>query len=210
MRQRKGRRLGLLLIAAAVAGACALVASAVWAAPPSVSIGSGSAKPGGQVSLDLNSNDVGPPGLGAWSIDISYDPSVVSPVSCSTQHGAVCNTHFTNDTIRVAGATAIGIEGDTKLATLGFQCADAEGKSAITVSLADFADATLGGPRQISADIDNGEVNCTNAPPPPGLAGTGTGGPTSGSDFSWLIASLAGAGVVALAGYGALRARSRN
>jgi len=210
MRQRKGRRLGLLLIAAAVAGACALVASAVWAASPSVSIGSGSALPGGQVSLDLDSNDVGPPGLGAWSIDISYDPSVVSPVSCATEHGAVCNTHFNNDTIRVAGATAIGIEGDTKLATLTFQCADDEGKSAIIVSLPDFADATLGGPVQISADIDNGEINCTNATPPPGLAGTGSGGPQSGSDFSWLIATLAGAGVVALAGYGVLRARSRD
>lgn len=207
MRQRKGRRLGLLVIAAAVAGACALVASVVWAASPSVSIGSGTAKPGDQVSLDLNSNDVGAPGLGAWSIDISYDPSVVSPVLCDTEHGAVCNTHFDNDTIRTAGATAIGIEGDTKLATITFQCADDEGKSAITISLPDFADATLGGPVQIDADISNGEINCSELP---GLAGTGTGGPQDGQSFAWLVAALAAVGVLGLvAGFGALRARSR-
>ena len=208
MRQRKGGRLGLLLIAAAAAGACALVASAAWAASPSVSIGSGTAAPGGQVSVDLWSHAVGTPGLGAWSIDISYDTSVVSPVTCATEHGAVCNTHFNSNTIRTAGATAVGIEGDTKLATLTFQCAQHEGESAITISLPDFADATLGGPRQIAAAISNGTVTCGTAAPR--VPSTGSAEPQGGSSFAWLIASLAAAGIVGVgAGFGTLRARRR-
>jgi hypothetical protein len=206
MRQRKGRRLGLLLIGAAVAGACALVASAAWAASPSVSIGSGSAAPGGQVSVDLNSHSVGTPGLAAWSIDISYDTAVVTPVSCVTEHGAVCNTHFRSDTVRTAGATAVGIMGDTKLATITFQCAQHDGESLIRISLPDFADATLGGPRQIDAGIDNGRVTCSTTPRVPT---TGSAEPQNGSSFAWLIVSLAAAGAMGLAaGYGTLRARS--
>jgi hypothetical protein len=211
MRERKGWRLGLVLVAAAAAGAFALVASGALAAGPTVSIGSGSAKPGAQVALDLKAASVASPGLGAWSIDITYDPAVVTPVACVTEHGAVCNTHYDNNTVRTAGASAIGFEGDTGLAKITFECANAAGESAITVALPDFADATLGGPVQIAASIVNGKVSCTNATPVPQVPTTGTGGGTSsggGSDFTLLIALLAGVGVTALAGFGVLRTRT--
>jgi hypothetical protein len=207
MRERKGRRLGLLFIAAAVVGA--LLASAAWAQEdPAVSIGSGAVEPGGEVSVELESLNVGEPGLGAWSIDITYDPDVVTPVECDTEHGAVCNTEFDDDTIRTAGATAVGIEGDTLLATITFECGDEEGESPLTISLPDFADATIGGPQQIDADIVDGTITCGDAPtPPPSLAPTGTGG-SAGSDASLLIGLLAAAGLAAL-GVGALAVRSR-
>jgi hypothetical protein len=173
----------------------------------------GSAKPGEQVELDLSASDIGSPGLGAWSIDISYDPDVVTPVGCDTEHGAVCNLHFSDDEIRTAGATAVGFEGDVELAHITFECADDEGESPITVSLPDFADATLGGPVQIAAEIEHGKVTCTNTPIPQPPT-TGTGGSTTsddGNSYLLLIGLLAVAGVTALAGFGVLRARaSRN
>lgn len=204
MMQRKGWRVGIVLAAAAVAGAFALVASAAWAAGPTVSIGSGSAAPGADASVKLDSMDVGAPGLGAWSIDITYDPDVVTPTACDTEHGAVCNPAYRDNMIRVAGALANGIEGDTLLATITFECADAVGESPLTITLPDFADATLGDPQQINPAIVNGEVACTNSPRPPTV---GTGGATSGSDYTLLIALLAGVGVTALAGFGVLRTR---
>ena len=208
MRERKGWRLGLVLMAAAVAGAFALVASGASAAGPTVSISSGSAAPGAQVALHLTSAGVAAPGLAAWSIDITYDPDVVTPVSCQTEHGAVCNPHYHANTIRTAGAAAIGFEGDTGLATITFECADAEADSAITVALPDFADGTLGGPVQIHPAIVNGMLSCTNTPPPQ-VPNTGTGGGSSGaSDFTLLIALLAGVGVTAFAGFGVLRTRA--
>jgi hypothetical protein len=201
-----------------VAGAVALVASAAWAAEGTVSMGSGTAEPGEQVSIELNSEGVTEPGLGAWSIDVTYDPSVVTPVRCETEHGAVCNLHYGDNMIRTAGATAIGIEGDTLLATLTFECADDEGHSAITVSLPDFADATLGGPLQIDAEVNHGEVECveggaaaataTLAPQVP-TTGMG-GGSTDGSDITLLLATLIGVGAVALTGFGVLRTRSQS
>jgi hypothetical protein len=171
-------------------------------------MGTGSAAPGGTVSLELWSHNVASPGLGAWSIDISYDTSVVTPTACQTEHGAVCNTHFNTNTIRTAGATALGIEGDTKLATITFQCAQHTGQSAITVSLPDFADATIGGPQQIAAAITNGSVSCSTTPQVPT---TGSAVPQDGSSFGWLIATLAAVGVVGLAaGFGTLSARRRD
>jgi hypothetical protein len=176
-----------------------------------VSIGSGEAAPGDQVEVELNSHDVGEPGLGAWSIDITYDPDVVTPLQCVTEHGAVCNTAFDDDTVRTAGATAEGILGDSLLATITFECNDEEGESDLTVSLPDFADATIGGPMQIDAAIENGTITCAEedgdagaatatpgAPPAPGNVGTGAD-QSGDSGLIWLIVGLAGAGVLAAA-----------
>ncbi len=211
MRERKGRRLGLVLIAAAVAGAFALVAQHAFAAGPTASLGSAHAAPGASASVELESIDIESPGLGAWSIDITYDPDVVTPTGCDTEHGAVCNLEYRDDMIRTAGATAVGIEGDTLLATLTFECADAEGESDLTVSLPDFADATLGGPVQINPEVVHGKITCSTTPPTavPGIVASGTGtGASNGSDFTLLIAALAAAGVAAVAGFGVLRARA--
>lgn len=216
MRNSKGR-LGLALIAAAIAGAFALVATSAWAAEGSVSMSSGTAAPGEQVALELMSEGVTEPGLGAWSIDITYDASVVTPVGCETEHGAVCNLQYGDNMIRTAGATAMGIEGDTLLATITFECADDTGHSAITVSLPDFADATIGGPQQIDAEVTHGSVECTDEPPAaatatpaPQVPSTGTGGGSSAgsNDLLVLVATLVGVGVTALAGYGVLRTRA--
>ena len=219
MKGLKRLKLGLVGIAAGallLAGGL-LLATQVSAVSGTLSRGDGTAAPGGQTSVDLSAN-VGSPGLGAWTVDISYDSSV-TVVSCSPQQGGVCNPNFAADTIRITGASASGLLGDTTLGTVTFRCGSAEGDSPLGLAVEVFADATIGDPQDIDATVSDGSVTCatpaptaavaTNTPlPKPGPVGDGPSG--SGSDFSWLIAVLAGAGVVALAGYGALRVRTRN
>ena len=211
MKGIRGFGVGLLVVAA-VAGV-GLLASTAWAAA-GVSIGSASVAPGGEGSVDLEATGIGDPGLGAWTLDITYDPDVVSVASCSPQQGGVCNPAFADDMIRVTGASATGLEGDTTLATITFECGDDEASSDLDISINVLADATIGDPQTIDATTSDGSIDCevpapTNTPLPQ-IGGVGTGYSSDGSDVGWLIAALAGAGLAALAGFGALRLRTRD
>jgi hypothetical protein len=201
-----------LLVVAAVAGV-GLLASTAWAAA-GVSIGSASVAPGGEGSVDLEATGIGDPGLGAWTLDITYDPDVVSVASCSPQQGGVCNPAFADDMIRVTGASASGLEGDTTLATITFECGDEEGSSDLDISINVLADATIGDPQPIEGTASGGSIDCevqaTSTIVPRDLGPTGAGPGSDGSDFGWPIAALAGAGLAALAGFGALRLRTRD
>jgi hypothetical protein len=105
------------------------------------------------------------PGLGAWSLDISYDPAVVTPVGCTPQNGSVCNPNFAAGTVRVSGASGAGLDGDTSLALINFQCADAEGSTALTINVVELADGTPGDPQPIDETIVNGTITCQAGPP---------------------------------------------
>ena len=96
-------------------------AATVRIAPP-VSI----VAPGGNAAVSLMT-DAPPQGLGAWTIDVHYDPAVLSVVSC-TPHGgsSICSPQFSVVEIRVAGADVPGIFGTFDLADITFQ---AEGSS---------------------------------------------------------------------------------
>ena len=56
------------------------VSSRAGAAQGTVRIASTAAGIGLEAGVTLSAVDVGPPGLGAWTLDISYDPAVVSVV----------------------------------------------------------------------------------------------------------------------------------
>lgn len=200
-------RLGFVGIAAVVTVGVVLLASQVFAASGTASVGSDSVAPGEQGSVDVEALGVEAPGLGAWTIDIMYDPDVVTAVGCDAeQETSVCNSEYAADTVRLTGATAVGLEGDSLLGTIVFECGDEEGTSPLEVSLFTFADATLGGPMDIDAETVDGEFACEEEPE---LPQTGTGGGDSGSVLGWLIAALAAAGVAGVAGYGALRLKAR-
>ncbi len=126
---------------------------------PTVSIGSLSMEVGEADSVDLRSLSIPSPGLGAWTIDIVYDPSVVTALGCASHPSGVCSTLFNAVTIRSTGATAAGLEGNTTLAKIGFQC-KSPGSSALTLTLVIFADATIGDPQPISANVLNGKIDC--------------------------------------------------
>ena len=127
-----------------------------------VHIDSADLPPGGQATVALSASDVPPPGLGAFTIDITYDSDVVTPTACTVDPGAHfdwvnCNTAYAPDTIRVGGfRTSDGAVGDLLLAEITFQAvAPSCSESALILSLEDFTDTV---PNPIPAAIDNGEL----------------------------------------------------
>jgi len=106
----------------------------------------------------LNAN---PPGLGAWTVDIKYDTNIVSIVECESLQGTnVCNDAYTDDTLRIVGAVATGLEGDSVIGRLTFQC-DAPGESKLDLSVDTLADGTIGDPQILVPFIENGAITCT-------------------------------------------------
>lgn len=215
-------------VAAVIAlGAVLLAASQAYAQSEAVSVGSATINPGASNSVDVQSINIASPGLGAWEIGITYDPSVVTALSCSESSGSVCNANFASNRVQVTGASAGGLTGDATLASITFECLTT-GTSVLTVSLDVFADATIGGPQPIGPAIQNGLITCTDSgglpdggatprPMPTSApvvttlpdSGTGTGG---NATLNWTIAGLAFAGLATLAtvsGIGALRLQRR-
>jgi hypothetical protein len=188
-------------------GAVLFFASLAAAQGPAVSASDASGAVGDEVTVDLSALDIEAPGLGAWSIDVTWDSAVVSLTACGTVADVgnqVCNPEFDDETARAAGATATGLEGDSDLLELTFECLD-EGTSVIGIRLVTFADATVGGPEPIAAEVDNGSVTC--AAEAGGLPDTGTGAGGGGPSLVWLVAVLAAAGAVTLTvGYRTRRA----
>lgn len=168
----------LALLALALASACGSDdADDSPANPTSDTIGETSGQPGGDpptVSIDTTEVIVGEqgeavlevlgfnaPGLGAWTIDVQYDASVVSIVECEPlPEGAVCNADFADDEVRVVGAVAVGLEGDTVIGRLTFQC-DVAGESKLDLSIDTFADGTIGDPQLVEPPVENGAITCT-------------------------------------------------
>jgi hypothetical protein len=216
-------RLGLAAtLAAALVGAGALLlVSQAAAVSGTLTVGSATLAPGGQATVDIRAN-VPTPGLGAWTLDLTYDPAKVSIVSCAPAPShSECNTHYGANTIRLVGATGPGLMGDVSLATVTFHSLAASGSACsaaipLTVTATLFDDATTGGPQPVTVTVTNGALLCPAAPtavaptatPLPRLVVTGAGSGAAGSSSGWLIA-LAGVGVAVLAGYGAVRLRTK-
>jgi hypothetical protein len=96
-------------------------------------------------------------GLGAWTVDVTYDPTLVKVTGCTPSVGsAVCNPAFAPNTIRITGASATALSGPQTLAKVTFTAVGASGSSS-TVGLAvkTFATAT-GAP--LSPTISTGKI----------------------------------------------------
>jgi hypothetical protein len=98
-------------------------------------------------------------GLGAWTIDIDYDPSIVTAIGCTATHDGVCNPAFASHLARVAGASDVSLQGNVTLATLRFRC-DHTGVSALTLTVSVLTDGTVGTPQNILAAVQNGTITC--------------------------------------------------
>jgi len=130
---------------------------------PTLTAGSATAATGADATVDVELLGFGAPGAGAWTIDITYDPDVVSIADCDTDTANasnVCNPAYDADTIRIAGAVAEGLEGDTVLGRLTFTC-EAAGTSALELSIDVLADATIGAPQDTAANVGDGTITCT-------------------------------------------------
>lgn len=128
-------------------------------AGPAVAVSSLSLHPGQTGTVDVIATGMSPPGLGAWTIDVSYDPSKVSAVDCSATQGGVCNPAFAPDRVRLTGASAVGLVGDVTLATIEFAYVQ-EGVHPLVLHVHVLADATLGNPRAITAALSHGTLTC--------------------------------------------------
>jgi parallel beta-helix repeat protein len=93
--------------------------------PVIVRMESGYAAPGGSVTLTLETLNIPDPGLGAFTIEVSYDPSIIAPTAFAPGPGfdsVVCNLAYASDTVRCTGVHAdAGAVGDLALADLTFQ-----------------------------------------------------------------------------------------
>ncbi len=199
-------------ISAVIAAAIAvlILAGTAFAQDGGVSVSDGTAEDGASGDVTVDVSDVGDPGLGAWTIDISYDNDLLTATDCGAEQGGVCNENFSDDSVRVTGASAGGLEGDTNLGSITFEC-NGEGESDLTISLSVFADATIGAPQDLDPSTSNGTFTCgAEVAGPTDLPPTGTSFVSDGgsSSLSWFIALFAVIGVLGLAAsYGVVRLR---
>ena len=169
----------LALLALALASACGSDdGSKDSASPTSDASGEPAGQPGEDaptVSMDTSEIAVGErdeavlavlnfnaPGLGAWTVDIKYDTSIVSVIACEPlpEGTSVCNENFADDAIRVVGAVGVGLEGNTVIGRITFQC-DVAGESRLDLLIDTFADGTIGNPQELVPFVENGTITCT-------------------------------------------------
>ena len=214
MKGIKGLRIGLVgaaAIAVVLIGGMLVAGTVSAAAHGTVDVHDGSAAPGEEGTVDVGAHGVGGEGLGAWTLDISYDTSVITAVDCTAEQGGVCNAEFGDGMVRITGASAGGLDGDTVLGSITFECGADEGSSDLTISVNVFADATIGDPQDLNPSISGGTFDCEEEPDVVEPPDVGTGPMSdSGSSLGWLVALLAVAGAAGLAAsFGLLKLRTR-
>ena len=174
-------RFGMIALGAVLAIAIAIGITTTQtsaAATGSLDVQSASIGVGASAGINVSALGVGDPGLGAWSVDVSYDSAIVSVDACDpgATAGGICNAAYTSNSVRIVGANAAGIEGDIILATITFSC-DAEGVSQLTPTNNVFADATLGGPQAMNPSMQGGQIFCgVQAPTATPSSNNGDGG----------------------------------
>ncbi|MFQ6019230.1 MAG: cohesin domain-containing protein [Dehalococcoidia bacterium] len=90
--------------------------------------------------VTLGAQGVTGSGIGAFTIDISYDPAVVDAARCEPADGFICNVDFAPDTVRCGGFDPYGRTGDVPLCTdVEFEAIGAPGEcSDITITVLEF------------------------------------------------------------------------
>ena len=163
MRMQPKLVLGLFaVLAAAVTLIGGLVVSSVSAGSPSISVGGLALFVGEQGAVEIKASGISAPGLGSWTIDIVYDPAVVSVVDCDPAPSSLfCNETFGTDTVRIVGLSGSGLIGNSVLGSITFQC-DVQGDSALTINpdTLVFRDGTAGDPQNIAATLGTGGILC--------------------------------------------------
>ena len=170
MRMQPKLVLGLFaVLAAAVTLIGGLVVSSVSAGSPSISVGGLALFVGEQGAVEIKASGISAPGLGSWTIDIVYDPAVVSVVDCDPAPSSLfCNETFGTDTVHIVGLSGSGLIGNSVLGSITFQC-DVQGDSALTINSDTlvFRDGTAGDPQNIVATLGTGSVLCELTPVAP-------------------------------------------
>jgi hypothetical protein len=122
--------------------------------------------PGQSVTLALDALGA-TQGVGAATVDVGFDPAIVSVTGCTADPASVfdlasCNPDFASDTVRFVGISAGGVSGDLALADLTFQAVGSVGDvSPLNVTVQTFADTN--GFDILNTDED-GSIDITPCP----------------------------------------------
>lgn len=160
------RILGPVGVLVGIAALALALTSVVSAGGTTVSIGSFVAQVEHEGTVDLTVDALPDAGLGAWTVDISYNPEIAVPVQCDAGFGGICNGGYSENTIRVTGISAFGLRNEAVLATVYFACVK-PGESSLALGLSVFADATAGDPQDIDTETKSGGFTCTEDPVEP-------------------------------------------
>lgn len=166
------------ILALALAGSGARDAGAVT--PPQASVTSAEAPSGSEVTVSVE-GDSGDAAIGAFTIDLVYDPGVAVAGECATSLG-LCETGIDGNTARVAGISLGGLRGHVEFVDVTFDVVGDPGESTVLdvriVELADLEyqdlvpqaediDGEIGvssGPGAVKGDADcDGEISSTDA-----------------------------------------------
>jgi hypothetical protein len=111
-------------------------------------------------AASIEVRNLAPPGLGAWVIQNTYDPSRASVSECEPNSGLamVCDPNYERDTILLSGASSAGILGDVTLATIAFKCT--VGSSTTLVLEAPLFDEAADAPQSLTPQIGSGRLTC--------------------------------------------------
>jgi hypothetical protein len=124
---RIDHRWALIGAFAALAVALLIAVPAGGASTTTVRVSSAEGLSGDEVTVRLEAEGLPDPGLGAFTINVTYDPNVASPVACQKDPAGIldtllCDTAFSGDAIRVGGfRTSSGATGTVALAEITFR-----------------------------------------------------------------------------------------
>ncbi len=149
-----------LPVAVAAAVAVALVATVASAAVSSLGIGSATTDPGGTVVVNVTAEATSP-SIGAYTIDVTFDDSLVTLEACTSAIG-LCNPAFGAATARLVGAAPSGFPvGTITIGTLTFQAGETEGVADLDVAIDQLTD-----PEGTDISVTAGDGTITIAVPP--------------------------------------------
>ena len=146
-----------------------------------LTIGSLEQTVGDRGSVDLRVIDI-EGALGAWTIDLHYDPEIVAAVACDPAEDDVCELERSSDTIRVTGASAGGLTSDTTLATITFECVAVGGSSLqLTLLILSIPEIIIEG------EIIDGAIDCAAADHPPRVGDVDCDGVVNSIDALYIL-----------------------
>ena len=133
---------------------------------PNINAGPAMVVEGGSVNVDVAAQAT-TPGLGAWTIDVEFDQSVVDATACSTNPSwsQACNPNFMpsfpdpgpDNFARVAGADTGGVIGTVRLVTYTFDATGSAGDcSDLDVTVPELTDPAS--EPIVNPTVSNGQI----------------------------------------------------
>lgn len=184
--------LAVVLAAVAVLGLGLFATTSASADGPAIGITSEEIHLGDEGKVSLWGDNFGEARLGAWTVDVYYNPEVVNVVECGAQQGGVCNPDFRDNAARITGSSAEGLKGEFLLGSLWFTCKGI-GESGLELDIKVLADGTLGDPQPVEAKLVHGKIYCFDGEEEEKpLGDADCNGEVTALDASWILQYSAG------------------